>query len=269
MKGFILHQFNPPCRAVDDNERLPCTLTGQEDYQRLMSVNSANPSPPGRLNIGCKDGSNNMTCLPLSLKPVRYFCACAAEKGELNTGIRWNDNWEDVTESGFTTIKHSLCDTQAGWCLDGMFRMFEEDLVNLVELYAPLDSQISVSSIFDQQYTKEKIRLDYNGNLCGWIRGRGDNAPWVKFDLSQIRVAVGVKIGKQCDSTGNHVTSFHVSSSSDEFTWSSVGTDVQAVYESIIFTWWFDMEISARYWAIIPRTWTAFPAMQADILGYI
>ena len=93
MRGFILHQSNPPCRDVNTTayEGLPYTLTGQEDYQKIWSVNSANPSPAGTLNIGCEDGSNEMTCLPLSLKPVRYFCACDTEKGDLNTGIDWAD----------------------------------------------------------------------------------------------------------------------------------------------------------------------------------
>ena len=67
MTGFILHQSNPPCRNANVNKRIPCTLTGQEDYNKLISVNS-NASPPGKLNIDCKGGSENMTCLPLSLK---------------------------------------------------------------------------------------------------------------------------------------------------------------------------------------------------------
>ena len=109
IRGFILHQSNPPCRDVDTNKLIPCTLTGQEDYQRIMSVNSTNPCFL-ELNFGCKDGLNNMTCLPLSLTPVRYFCACSAEKGDLNTGIEWSDTWEE--ESGLV-IKRSLCDTQS------------------------------------------------------------------------------------------------------------------------------------------------------------
>ena len=57
MRGFTLHQSNPPCRDVNINVFIICTLTGQEDYVRFMSVNSANLSPPGQLKIGCKDGS--------------------------------------------------------------------------------------------------------------------------------------------------------------------------------------------------------------------
>ena len=53
IRGFILHQSNPPCRDVDTNKLIPCTLTGQEDYQRIMSVNSANPSFP---RLGVKTG---------------------------------------------------------------------------------------------------------------------------------------------------------------------------------------------------------------------
>ena len=106
MRGFILHQPNPPCRDVDTSKLIPCTVTGQDDYERLVSVNSANPSPPGQLKINCKGGSNNMTCLPLSLMPVRYFCACVSEKSDLNTGIGWNDTWEETTGPELT-IKRS------------------------------------------------------------------------------------------------------------------------------------------------------------------
>ena len=133
MRGFILHQSNPPCRDVDTNKLIPCTLTNQDDYQRLMSENTRYPAPQGQMKVGCKDGTINMTCLPLSLTPVRYFCACAAEKSDLNTAIGWNENCEEITESGFA-IKRSLCDAEAGWCLDAVFRT---NLVYLVKLYAP------------------------------------------------------------------------------------------------------------------------------------
>ena len=269
--GFILHQSNPPCRDVDTNKLIPCTLTGQEDYQNIMSENSANPSSPGQLKIECKDGSNNMTCLPLSLTPVEYLCACSAEKGDLNTGIEWNDTWEEITESGLV-IKRSLCDTQSTWCLDGMFK---KNLVYLVKHYAPLDSQITVSSEFGVNHAKDKVRLDYNGANCAWVKDSDDAAPWVKFDLLQSRVATGVKIGKRCDGVAQYgvqyVTTFHFSTSSDDVIWSVIfaDKDVEDLYDGDIATWWFDNEISARYWRIEPITWMNVASMQADIIGYI
>ena len=182
MKGFILHQSNPPCRDVDTNRELkPCTLTNQDDYMSLMSVNSANPSPPSQLNISCKDGSNNMTCLPLLLPPVSYFCACNATKGDLNTGIRWNESWEEITESGLA-IKRSLCDAQAGWCLDGMFK---KNLVYLVKTYAPLDSQIYTSSLYSSNFEVGTVSLEYNGGFCAWSKASSEASPWLKFDLLQ------------------------------------------------------------------------------------
>ena len=65
------------------------------------------------------------------------------------------------------------------------------------------------------------------------------------------------------------MTSFHVSFFADDFTWSNIGTDVQAVYEDNIATWWFDMEVSARYWRIEPVTYRGYPSMQAELIGYI
>ena len=122
MRGFILHQSNPPCRDVDTNRELkPCTLTNQKDYNKLMSENSHHPAPEGKMKLSCKDSLTNMTCLPLSLAPISYMCACDSEKGDLNTGIKWNDDWEKVTESG-SVMKRSVCNTQADWCMDGMFK---------------------------------------------------------------------------------------------------------------------------------------------------
>ena len=100
------------------------------------------------------------------------------------------------------------------------------------------------------------------------LKNPGDNSPWVKFDFIQSRVAVGVKIGKRCDATIQYVKSFHVSTSDDDVTWSYIGTDVQAVYKGTIATWWFEMEVSARYWKIEPRTFNTHPSMQADFIGY-
>ena len=64
MRGFILHQSNPPCRDVDTNKQLkPCTLTNQKDYNKLMSENSHHPAPEGKMKLSCKDSFTNMTCL--------------------------------------------------------------------------------------------------------------------------------------------------------------------------------------------------------------
>ena len=163
-------------------------------------------------------------------------------------------------------FKSSLCDAEAGWCLDGMFRRELKILGYLVKEYAPLDSQISVSSVFKANYGKDKVRLDYNGESCARIKADSDSSPWVKFDLLCSRVATGVEIAKRCDSNGEqYVEVFDVSTSADDITWSYVGTDVQIVYESLLFTWLFDKPVSARYWRIEPK----YPAKQADFLGYI
>ena len=60
-------------------------------------------------------------------------------------------------------MTRSVCDTQAGWCLEGMFR---KNLMYLVKLYAPLDSQINVSSEFGASYLKDKLRMEYKRNHC-------------------------------------------------------------------------------------------------------
>ena len=262
MKGFILHQSHPSCHDVDANyERIPCTLSNQEDYHALLARDSNHPA--NMPNINCQDGSSNMTCLPLSFTPVRYYCACAAKKGDLNAGIGWNDTWELVSEPWY---QRSLCDTQAGWCLIAMYK--RKIQVNLVEEYAQQDSQIAVSSVLFAFYNV-KVRFSYTGASCAWIRITGDVSPWIKFDFLQSRVAIGVVIGKRCDETSQFVTSFNVSTSGDDVTWSYVGTDVDVVYEgTLLFTWMFGMEVRARYWKIEPVTFHNFPAMQADFIGY-
>ena len=76
-------------------ELKPCTVTNQEDYENLRSGNLECLAPSGQMLPSCSDGTNNVTCLLLSLKSVVYnMCASSAEKGDLNTGIGWNDNWE-------------------------------------------------------------------------------------------------------------------------------------------------------------------------------
>ena len=88
MRGFILHQSNPPCCDVDRDKLMPCYLTNQDDYMRLITGNLKVSSFHGHFNMKqCKDEYVSMTCLRLSLAPVRYVCACASEKGDLNTGI--------------------------------------------------------------------------------------------------------------------------------------------------------------------------------------
>ena len=142
-------------------------------------------------------------------------------------------------------------------------------LIDLVKHYAPLDSQITVSSVFDPVFANEKVRFEYNGAYCAWVKANSDTSPWIKFDFLQSREAVGVKIGKRCDLNVQYVVTYHVSTSDNDVTWSYIGTDVQAVYEGMIATWWFDQEVSARYWRIEPVTFNLYPSMQAEIIGYI
>ena len=127
--------------------------------------------------------------------------------------------------------------------------MFITNLVYLVKTYAPLDSQITVSSILSSDFNKEKVRFDYYGLHCAWIKSNSDSSPWINFDLLQSRSAIGVQIGD------------------DDITWSYIGTDVQAVYEGMLCTWWFDRVVSSRYWRIEPVTYNLVAAMQADIIG--
>ena len=210
MTDFILHQSNPPCRDVNTNNELkPCTLTNQEDRFRYGKPDCLELS--GQMMPSCNDGTNNMTCLALSLTPVKKMCACDAVKGDLNTGIRWNDNWENITESG-SVMKRSLCDVQAGWCLDAMFKM---GLIDLVKRYAPLDSQITVSSVYSNKFSKEKVRLGFYVAKCASAKATSDTSPWVKFDFSQSRVAVSVKIGKRCDGVSQYLKTYHMSTSEE------------------------------------------------------
>ena len=193
MTSFILHQSNPPCRDVDTNKELkPCTLSSLEDYRELRYGDTNCPAAHGQ--TGCKDGSYNMTCMPLSLQ-VEYLCACAEVKGDINAGIAWNDTWEEISGDELS-FKRSLCDSQAGWCMDGMFKM---NLTYLIKMYAPLDTQITASSSLDATVGKERVRLYHiYVSVCGWLKAHSDLSPWIMFDFLQIRVAVGVVIGKPC-----------------------------------------------------------------------
>ena len=206
-----------------------------------------------------------MACVPLSIQE-EYLCACAEVKGDFNTGIAWNDSWEEISGEELS-FKRGLCDSQAGWCMDGMFKM---NLTYLIKMYAPLDTQITASSEYNSALTKERVVLNQIYNYgCGWIKAKSDQSPWIMFDFLQIRVAAGVVIGKRCDYPAQHVKSFRVSTSYDGVTWSYIDADdVQAQYDGLIFTWWFGREVAARYWRIEPVTWNVYVAMQAEFLGY-
>ena len=275
MTGFILHQSNPPCRDVDTNKELkPCTLSSLEDY---LELRYGDPScPAAQCQARCKDGSYSMTCMPLSLQ-VEYLCACAEVKGDINAGIAWNDTWEEISGDELS-FKRGLCDLQAGWCMDGMFKM---NLTYLIKMYAPLDTQITASSVFSSIYETEKVKLyQIDAFGCAWIKAKTDQSPWIMFDFLQIRVAIGVIIAKRCDKPDQYVTSFRASTMDENNTWSYIGTDVgpdvgtdvgpdvQTQYDGLIFTWWFGREVAARCWRIEPVTWNNHAAMQAEFLGY-
>ena len=264
MTGFILHQSNPPCRDVDTNKELkPCTLSSLEDYQGLRYGDPSCPAAQGQ--TGCKDGSYNMTCMPLSLQ-VEYLCACTDVKGDINAGIAWSDTWDEISGDELS-FKRVLCDSQAGWCMDGMFMM---NLTYLIKMYAPLEAQITASSILAPDFDSKQVKLyQIDGSTCAWIKGGSDQSPWIMFDFLQIRVAVGVVIGKRCDYPAQYVKSFRVSTTDDDVTWSYIDADdVQAQYEGVLFTWWFGREVAARYFRIEPVTWNGYAAMQAEFLGY-
>ena len=202
------------------------------------------------------------------------MCTCDSQKGDLNTEITWNNNWELITASGLVILKRSVCAAEAGWCLDAMFRVFNKTLVYLVNDYDYNDIHVTGSSEYIGEpgyYYTRKVRFSYTGEKCGWIKADDDLSPWIKFDFLHSRVAVAVKIGKRChdDEGEQYVTSFHVSSSDDDVTWSYIGTDVKPEYVGRLFTWWFGMAVSARYFRIEPVTWKNYAAMQADFLGYM
>ena len=263
MTGYILHQSYPKCHDVNmDKELLPCSISATGKGSRMTSIESnlqASHCTP------C-NGSMNMRCLPVSLLPERYACNCVSDRGEIETAIKWSDAWEEISQP-YTAIKLSLCDTQAGWCLDGMFK---KHLVHLVN-HTVLDSQITVSSVRNLHYLKEKIRIQDLETYCAWIKADNDQSPWVKFDLLRSYRVAGVVIRMRCDFTYGElfVETFHLSTSHDDVIWFYIGTDIEAEYKGITFTFWLDSDVSARYWRIEPINYRKFPAMQADLLGYI
>ena len=145
--------------------------------------------------------------------------------------------------------------------------MFKMNLEYLIQLYAPLDNQITASSVSEDYYNASEnadVPFEYlaTGEECGWVPSEDDSSPWIKFDFLQSYVAVGVLFVKSCG-----FPIFNMSSSADDVTWSSVGTKVglDAVYEGIRATWWFEKEVSARYWKFEPDVMIP---LKAEILGY-
>ena len=195
MTSFSLHQSHPPCHDVDTRKELvPCTINNPDDYDSLMKP-------------GCSNGSMNMTCLPLALSPREFFCARDSTKKQLSTAIKWSEKWQELTE----LMKRELCNSETGWCLDGMVKM---NYVYLVKHYVLLDSQITVSSLYSQIYAKENVIIA-DLTTCGWIAVYSDPVPWVKFDLLRSYMGAGVLIRQRCDLTYGelYVTTFEISCS--------------------------------------------------------
>ena len=265
---YLLHQSYTACHEIDTaKELLPCSINSPEEYQRLLSVSDSLHTDPGYPVSSCPDTSVNMTCLPLSLSPDTHFCGCNSAKGVLNTAIKWSDEWEE--ESGpVAAIKRTLCNTESGWCLNGMLR---RGLGYLLQHYAPLDTQIEVSSKFHNGYNTGMVRLHYVAYGCAFITSQDDLTPWVKIDLIQTYVGTGLLLRKRCDFVNGqqYVRTFHASSSMDGITWDYIDRDVQAVYRNISFTWWFGRHVTGRFWKFEPITFNRQPALQIDLIGYI
>ena len=209
-----------------------------------------------------------MTCLPLSISPNTFFCGCSSAKRVLNTAIKWSAEWKEASQS-VVAIKRTLCNTESGWCLNGMFK---KNLAYLLQHYAPLDSQIEVSAKWGTNYVNSMVRLHYAEVACAWVPHADDLiSPWVKFDMIQTYIGIGLLLRKRCDVVNGqqYMQTFHASSSTDEGTWDYIGRDVQTVYQNISFTWWFGRNVTGRFWKIEPMTYTKLPAMQTDFIGYI
>ena len=237
MTSFILHQSDPPCNDVDTRKELvPCTFNSPEDYGSLLSGHSPSRVYKHQMRPGCKDGSMNMTCLPLALSPWKYFCACDTTKGQMSTYIKWSEKWQEITEP-VVAMKRELCNSETDWCLDGMFKM---NYVYLVEHHVLLDSQITVSSTHSNAHQKGNVKIAdlYH---CAWMADDDDSVPWVIFDLLQTYIVAGVLIREKCDLNSGHqyVTIFDISCSNDDVTWVYIDTNIHPLYRNTYYTWWF------------------------------
>ena len=163
-------------------------------------------------------------------------------------------------------MKRELYNSKAGWGLDGMFKI---NYVYLIKHYVLLDSQITVSSFYSDKHQKENVRVADLTYACAWSAVYSDPIPWVKFDLLQSYIGAGVLIRKRCDLADDdqYVTSYDISSSTDDVIWVYIGTNIQAAYRQSYHTWWFDQEVAARFWKIEIKKFQSHPSMQADIIG--
>ena len=267
-KDYLLHQSYTACHEVDTvKEQLPCSINSHEEHKRLLDLSDSLQRDSGYHVPSCLDASVNMTCLPLSISPDTYSCACNSAKRVLNTAIKWSDEWEEASEP-VTAIKRTLCNTESGWCLDGMFK---RGLGYLMQRYAPLDTQIEVSSKYTNTYSITKVRLHYVDYACAFTLSDDDLAMWVQIDLIQAYVATGLLLRKRCDFVHGqqYVITFHVSSSMDGASWDYIDRDVQAVYQNISFTWWFGGGVTGRFWKLEPITYRKHASLQMDLIGYI
>ena len=261
--GVILHQSNPSCEDVDTSkEFIPCTISSTDYFSIQISAHS-----PHCLVPHCRDGSVNMTCIPLSPSPHNYYCVCNEAKQEMDTSISWNEEWNEITHP-VAALQRSLCHQEAGWCVAAMFKL---NSIYLVRQYVIDDTQITVSSFYDKNYPKGNVRISDIPDFCAWVALTNDSTPWVKFDMLESYTGVGVVIRQRCDGTEGkqYVTDFDISSSNDDVTWVYIGRNIRPVYKDTFATWWFPHDVEARFWKIEILEFYRHRAMQADIIGRI
>ena len=259
----ILHEQNPACRDVASGLLRPCYIGTPDDYVDLIAESL--PSSACRPHTPtCSDGSTTMICVPVQLSPREEVCVCNSTIGVYNDQMIWDSEWSKKSGAD-VALKKSLC-LSGSWCFD---LMIMPGVDYLVLTKVTQSSQITASSEFNFDFPAAKIRLDEYSSGCAWSPRLDDIDPWIKFDLSQPYVGVGVLIRPRCTNIWLRITSAHIAASNDDITYTYVVTNLQVIYVDNSFTSWFPERVTARYWKITPLTYDHYPTLKADIIGYV
>ena len=259
----ILHEQNPACRDVVGGLFRPCYISTPEDYVDLIAESLPSSACRPR-SPTCSDGSTTMTCVPLQLSPRETVCVCNSTIGVYNDQMIWDSEWNKKSGTD-VALKKSLCLSRS-WCFDLMI-MSGVDYLVLTKVTQ--SSQITASSEYNADFPAAKIRLDESSFGCAWSPLLDDPDPWIKLDLLQPYVGVGVLIRPRCTNQALRITSAHIAASNDDIAYTYVVENLQVIYEDNSFTSWFPESVTAIYWKITPLTYDQYPAMKADIIGRI
>lgn len=199
-----------------------------------------------------------------------YECACSANRKEINCAhlYDWDDEWSEM-EGIKQGLYRKLCDSSKGLCIVTEFLLG----VSYIQLS---DAQITSSSVHMYNHEAYRVRIDnYLSWACCWGAAFGNPLKWVKFDLLDNYVVIGLLVRARCDPpyTIQRAKVVLIEHALDNSNWLiPTNGELELVRHGIVpdsYTHWFSHKISARYWKIYILDYQDHPVRKGDFIGKV